>query len=98
MKHLPAVAVALLLATSACKTVPDFGRELPPGAPALIPLAPGEAHPDFGAQWAERDELLPAVRQSIEFLKRKSATRYFPIEGISHERALASLERFQDLL
>jgi membrane-bound lytic murein transglycosylase A len=89
---------ALLLATAACRTTPDYGRPLPPGAPALIPLAPGEAHPDFGPQWRERAELLPAIEQSIAFMKRKSAERYFPIEGVSHQRALASLERFRDLL
>jgi membrane-bound lytic murein transglycosylase A len=92
------LCAALLLATSACKTTPDYGRALPPGAPALIPLAPGEAHPDFARQWSERDELLPAVEQSIEFMKRKSSSRWFPIEGVTHERALASLERFRDLL
>jgi membrane-bound lytic murein transglycosylase A len=98
MKQHLAVASACLLATIACKAVPDYTRELPPGAPALIPLAPGEGHPDFGAQWNDREDLLPAVQQSIEFLKRKSAPRYFPIEGVSHARALASLERFNDLL
>jgi membrane-bound lytic murein transglycosylase A len=95
---LPLAALALFLATSACRTVPDYGRALPPGSPALIPLAPGEKHPDFGAQWAEREDLLPALDQSIEFLRRKSAPRYFPVEGVTHERALASLERFRDLL
>ncbi|HEV8112146.1 MAG TPA: MltA domain-containing protein [Planctomycetota bacterium] len=92
------LCTVLLLASAACKTVPDYGRALPPGAPALIALKPGEAHPDFGAQWRERDDLAPAVEQSIEFMKRKSAPRYFPIENVSHERALASLERYRDLL
>jgi len=96
MKLLP--ASALLLAAAGCRTTPDYGRPLPPGAPALIPLAPGEAHPDFGLQWDERWELLPSVEQSIEFMRRKSATRYFPMEGVSHARALASLERFRELL
>ena len=88
----------LLLATAACRTTPDYGRPLPPGAPALIPLAPGEKHPDFGRQWDERWELLPSLEQSIAFMQRKSATRYFPIEGVSHQRALESLQRFRELL
>ncbi len=92
------LAAALVLAISACKSAPDYGRALPPGARALIPLAPGEKHPDFGAQWEEREDLLPAVDRSIEFLRRASATRHFPVEGVTHERALASLERFRDLL
>ncbi|MFN0006501.1 MAG: murein transglycosylase A [Planctomycetota bacterium] len=97
MKLLPACAL-LLLATAACRTTPDYGRALPPGAPALIPLAPGEAHPDFGRQWADRWELLPPIEQSIAFMQKKSSTRYFPIEGVSHARALASLERFREIL
>ena len=52
----------LLALTCACKaTGPDYGKPLPPGAPALLPLAPGEAHPNFGAQWNARAELLPAL-------------------------------------
>jgi len=89
---------ALLLLTCACRTTPDYGRALPPGAPALIPLAPGEPHPDFGVQWRERNDLLPALENSIEFMRRKSAPRYFPMENVSHERGLASLERFRELL
>jgi membrane-bound lytic murein transglycosylase A len=90
--------VLLLLATAACKTTPDYGRPLPPGAPALIRLAPGEARPDWGPQWNNRWEILPAVEQSISFLQRKSAPRYFPIEGVTHERAMASLVRFREIL
>ena len=92
------LAAALVFAISACKAAPDYGRALPPGARALIPLGPGEKHPDFGAQWEEREDLLPAVDRSIEFLRRTSAPRHFPVEGVTHERALASLERFRDLL
>lgn len=87
-----------LCALSACKTTPDYGRPLPPGAPALLPLAPGEEHPDFGPQWRERESILPALDQSIAWTKREHARQFFPIEGVSHGRALRSLERFRDLL
>lgn len=99
MKKLLGTTIALALcALSACKTTPDYGRPLPPGAPALIPLAPGEKHPDFGPQWRERESILPALDQSIAWTKREHARQFFPIEGVSHGRALHSLERFRDLL
>jgi membrane-bound lytic murein transglycosylase A len=92
------VIASLLLAFASCKTVPDYGRALPPGAPALLPLEPGEKHPDFGAQWRERDDILPALDNSIAYMKKEKSKQFFPIEKVSHERATKSLERFRDLL
>lgn len=97
MKHLPLAALALLLVT-ACKTTPDYGRPLPPGAPALIPLEDGEPHPAFAQQWTERQDILPALAHSIAWMKRKSSEQHFPIESVSHARALKSLQRFEELL
>ncbi len=92
-------AALLLLALSAgCKTAPDYARTLPAGAPALLPLAPGEKHPDFGPQWSVRNELLPALDNSIAWTKKDSSKRFFPVEGISHERALRSLQLFREIL
>lgn len=90
--------VSFLFAFTACKTVPDYGRALPPGAPALLLLEPGEKHPDFGAQWRERDDILPALDNSIVWMKKESSKKFFPIEHVSHERAMKSLERFRELL
>lgn len=90
--------IALLLLITACKTTPDYGRPLPPGAPALLPLEPGDPRPEVASQFAQRDELLPALENSIAWTRKPSSTRHFPIEGITHERALASLERFRELL
>jgi membrane-bound lytic murein transglycosylase A len=103
MKLLHAAPLLLALATG-CKTTipaapaPDYWKELPAGAPALLPLAPGEAHPDFSQQWSAREELRPALAGSIAWTKKRSSERFFPIEGVSHERALRSLERFRALL
>lgn len=87
-----------LFAISACRTVPDYSRPLPPGAPALLPLSPGEKHPDFSEQWNERDQILPALEQSIAWTKKDSSRQHFPIEGVDRERALASLNRFREIL
>ncbi len=100
MKKLTPLALAVtLVLLSACKsTKPDYTRALPAGAPALLPLGPDEKRPDFTADFARRDEILPALDLSIDWTKRKTSARHFPIEGVSSERALASLERFRELL
>lgn len=88
----------LLVVTAACRSTPDYGRALPDGAPALIPLGPNEKHPDFQASFFERDEILPALDQSLAWMKKKTSERFFPIEGVTFARAQASLERFRELL
>ena len=88
---------ALALLAGACRS-PDYGRPLPDGWPALIPLEPGEKRPDFSGDWRRHDEVLPALDRSIEWMNKPSSPRHFPIEGVSHARALASLERFRELL
>jgi membrane-bound lytic murein transglycosylase A len=103
MQLLRAASLLLLVLSAGCKTTapapaPDYWQPLPPGAPALIPLAPGEAHPDFSQQWQARGEILPALEGSIAWSKKPSSARFFPIEGVSSERAQKSLERFKQLL
>ena len=92
-------ALALLVLLAACRAAPekDFERPLPPGAPALLPVPP-EEWPSFAPEWAARDDLLPALDGSIAWTRRDHARRFFPVEGVTHARALASLERFRELL
>jgi membrane-bound lytic murein transglycosylase A len=99
----PHLAALLLVAPVAgllpgCRTTPDYTRPLPDGWPALLPLEPGEPRPELGQEWYAREDLLPALERSIEWTRRPHARQFFPIEGISHERALASLERFKEIL
>lgn len=93
-----ALAGALAVLAACSSTKPDYSKELPEGAPALLPLGPGEKRPDFQPDFAQRDEILPALDHSIAWTKKKSSAKWFPIEGVSSARALASLERFRDLL
>lgn len=91
------ILLALLLAS--CRSAPekDFGRPLPEGAAALLPL-PEPQWPDMASDWYQRDEIRPALDRSIAWMRRPGARRFFPVEGIRYERALASLERFRDIL
>ena len=100
MRHITTLALLGTLAIfSACSsTKPDYSKELPEGAPALLPLGPDEKRPDFQADFARRDEILPALDQSIAWTKKKTSPRWFPVEGVSSARALASLERFREVL
>jgi membrane-bound lytic murein transglycosylase A len=91
--------LALLLTGCAAEPLaPDYGRPLPPGSPALLPLGPDEPWPDIAADWEHREELVAALDRSIDWTRRPSAQGFFPIEGVDHVRALASLERFRELL
>ncbi len=92
------LAAVLAAGCTATEPEPDWGRELPEGAPALIPLGPDEPRPDFAADWNDRERVLRSVERSIEWTGKPSAPRFFPIEGVSHERARASLQRFGELL
>ncbi len=97
--RLVASAALILLGLASCKCAkPNYEQPLPPGARALLPLGPNDVVPDFAQQWNERGEILPALDRSLEWTRKKVAPRYFPIEGITHERALASLERMRELL
>jgi len=87
----------LITALAACSTSPDYSRPLADGAPALLPVPQAEV-PDFSGQWAEREDILPALDLSIGWTSREHAKRFFPVAGITHERALASLVRFREIL
>jgi len=94
-----ALAVLALVLCSACRSNrPDYGRALDDGASALIPLGKGEKVPDLRGDWDAREELRPALENSLYWTRRNVAQRHFPIAGIDHERALRSLERFAALL
>ena len=98
MKRTLGTTSLLILALVGCKSTPDYNQSLAPGARALIPLGPGDEIPSVGPEWERREEILPSLENSIFWTRREHARQFFPIEGVSHERALASLLRFQELL
>ena len=95
--------LALLLGTSllfaGCQTPErDYGKPLPPGWPALLEVTDLTEWPNLSKDWRRREELLPALDRSIDWFKKDSSTSFFPMEGVSHERAFASLTRYRELL
>jgi len=87
----------LPVALAACASTPDYGQTLAEGAPALIECAADEV-PDFAMDWSLREEILPALDHSIDWIHRPHAKNHFPIEGVDINRARASLVRFRDVL
>ena len=77
----------------------DYDRQLPPGAPALRLIEDPALLPDFRAAWrTDRDALLTALDHSIRYFTYPSSRRYYPIQGITHERAAQSLIAFREIL
>ena len=91
-------SLGLLLVVGACKTAPDYSLALPENANALIPVGPRHPFPDLSRQWEDREELTLALEQSLEWIRRGHAKQFFPKAGITYERAVASLERFAQIL
>jgi len=100
MKPLTSISLLCLLSLLSCASVPekDFNRQLPPGAPALLRVPDAGEWPDLREGYRHRDELLGALDRSIDWMTLPSSEGFFPIEGVSHARAQASLERFRTLL
>ena len=87
----------LLFGLTACVSTPNYDRALEEGAPALLAV-PSDEVPDFAMDWSLREEILPALDRSIDWIHRGHAKNHFPIEGVDIHRARASLVRFRELL
>lgn len=93
------LVLSSLTACSRRRAEPDYGRPLPEGAPALRKVTDPARLPDLARAFAERDEaLLQALARSEEWFKKPSTLQWFPIEGITHEQAAASVHAARALL
>jgi membrane-bound lytic murein transglycosylase A len=78
----------------------DYARELPPGQVALRKVSPGE-YPDFAAgllRAGNLDALRAAVGNSLAYLSRPGSRNAYPYLDVTHDRAVATLEAFRELL
>jgi membrane-bound lytic murein transglycosylase A len=101
--------IALLLVMSllpaGCRTElpsaaePRYDQPLAPGTIGLRLITDPAELPDLKAAYATRDDgLIAALDRSIYWFSLPSSQRAFPMIGISHERAAASVQAFRDLL
>jgi len=74
----------------------DFRKPLPDGMVALRKIDPSE-YPDFGAQAIDPSRLRASIDNSLKYLSAPSSEGYFPYLDITHERAMASLHRLEDI-
>jgi len=77
---------------------PDYNRPLPPGEKALVKLTDPSQFPDFSRGYEHRKNLEQAAFCSLEYLSKPSAREFFPYLDITHQRAVASVEAFIDVL
>jgi membrane-bound lytic murein transglycosylase A len=74
----------------------DFRKPLPEGMVALRKIDPSE-YPDFGAQAVDPVRLKTSIDNSLKYLAAPSSKGYFPYLDITHERAIASLHRLEEI-
>ena len=92
------VLLAVLFTTGCRKDKPpiNFGQKLAPGQLALRKIPP-EQYPDFAGTW-NLNLLGRSIDQSLAYLAHPSSRRFFPYLDISHDRAVASLHAFKQLV
>lgn len=98
MKSLFLTLLVVPLVACAATVEKDYGRALPEGAPALLPLDEDDRVPDVRSAFDDRDRVLVALRHSLDWIQRPHAPSRFPMAGIEHERVLRTLERLEAAL
>jgi membrane-bound lytic murein transglycosylase A len=73
---------------------PPYDRPLPPGQLALRKIEDPGKYPDFTGGWRDLDSLKAGIRNSLNYLAKRSSRQYYPYGQISHEQAVASLQEF----
>lgn len=74
----------------------DFRRPLPDGMVALRKIDPSE-YPDFGAEAIDSARLRASIDNSLKYLSAPSSKGYFPYLDISHDRAVESLRKLEEI-
>jgi len=78
---------------------PDYARPLPPGSAALRKLEDPAHWPDIRAAYADKGPgLIKALDRSIPWFTAPSTLAWFPVEGITHDQARASVLALRRLL
>jgi len=77
---------------------PPYDNPLPPGQSALRKLTNPYQIPDFTLACLDLEGLEESIDNSLIYLSKPSSRNYFPVQDITHSRAVKSLEAFKELL
>jgi membrane-bound lytic murein transglycosylase A len=77
---------------------PQYDKPLLPGQPALRRITNPAEIPDFTLACFDVEGLKPAVERSLNYLRKPSSKRFFPVDDISHQMTMDSLKEFLALL
>lgn len=77
---------------------PDYDRPLPPGQLGLRKITNPEEIPDFTMACAYWLNLGRAIDNSLSYMSKPSSEGFYPYGDISHDRVVASLEAFREML
>jgi membrane-bound lytic murein transglycosylase A len=99
------IILSLISVISGCRTAPkkelepfSYDRQLPAGEMALRKITDPYQIPDFTLACVDLKDLRQAIGNSLNYMSKPSSKNYYPINGIGHERVVASLKKFAELL
>jgi membrane-bound lytic murein transglycosylase A len=96
-----ALTVSMMVIFVGCKQPEkkNYNRALPAGQYALRKLTDPAMFPDFTYGFpANRGPLVAAIDNSLSYLAHPSSQKYFPIQGLTHDQAVDSLQAFRELI
>lgn len=76
----------------------DYNRELLPGENALVKITDPAMLPDFTKGFNNVYDLEDAINNSLNYMAKPSSATFFPINDISHQQVVDSLNAFKELL
>ncbi|MEM8737439.1 MAG: MltA domain-containing protein [Planctomycetota bacterium] len=97
-----AALTALALTAPGCRTAPDnpdYARALPAGAAALAPVT-GPRRDLILQEAADQlaaPDFVEALGRSADWFRLPSTPQFFPLEGVTHDRARRSVEAILDI-
>jgi membrane-bound lytic murein transglycosylase A len=77
---------------------PPYDNPLPPGQSALRKITNPYQSPDFTLACIDLRGLRDSIENSLNYMSKPSSKQFFPVDDITHHRAVRSLEAFAELL
>jgi membrane-bound lytic murein transglycosylase A len=76
----------------------DYSHQLPPGKLALRMITDPRQIPDYTKACSDLDGLKEAIARSLNYMAKPSSEKFYPYGGITHERAVKSLQELEKLV